>query len=120
MREVKDEPFIHYDPEQSPALYYLLERACLTAGFTPVPLCTGPEILTIANLISSGLGVTLMPNDMFTLIDSDQVVALDLENQELYSSILVIWHKANELSAITDYIIQILHKMVSTKSHIPT
>ncbi|MDQ0878407.1 DNA-binding transcriptional LysR family regulator [Paenibacillus sp. V4I3] len=90
--ELKNETFLHYDPKHSPSLYYLLEHACLTAGFIPKTIGAGPEILTIANLISNGIGITLMPQDMLELLNSYKIKAIALKNLSLFSSISVIWN----------------------------
>ncbi|MDF2723082.1 MAG: LysR family transcriptional regulator [Paenibacillus sp.] len=98
--DFRNETFLHYDPVHSPSLYYLLEHACLTAGFIPNTIGSGPEILTIANLISSGIGITIMPQDMLQLMHSHGIIGLNLKNQQLYSSISAIWNETN-VSAIT-------------------
>ncbi|WP_235426999.1 LysR family transcriptional regulator [Cohnella kolymensis] len=90
--DLKNETFLHYDPKHSPSLYYLLERACLSAGFIPKTIGAGPEILTIANLISNGIGITLMPADMLELLNSYEIKAVGLKNLSLFSSISVVWN----------------------------
>lgn len=111
--ELRNENFIHYDQHQSPSLYYLLERACLTAGFVPTTLCAGPEILTIANLIAHGLGVTLMPQDMVELLDSSKITAINLKDQHLQSSISVIWRDADYVPLTTQTILRLLKRTES-------
>lgn len=110
LSELRHEKFIHYDQHQSPALYYLLERACLMAGFVPNTFCVGPEILTIANLISQGLGVTLMPKDMVELLDSSKIAAVNLKHQHLQSSISLIWRDSDYVPLITQTILRLLNR----------
>ncbi|GIP33435.1 LysR family transcriptional regulator [Paenibacillus sp. J2TS4] len=95
LRDFKNETFLHYDPKHSPALYYLLEHACLTAGFIPKTIGAGPEILTTANLISNGIGITLMPRDMIELLQSYRIKGIALKNLPLFSSISVVWNNMN-------------------------
>ncbi|KQU18690.1 hypothetical protein ASG65_08020 [Bacillus sp. Leaf13] len=106
--EAKDESFIHYDAVQAHSLQFLLEKACLTAGFSPKELCKGSELLTIANLVSNNLGVALMPKDMIGLLGTSNVKALDIDNTELTSSISAIWKNNDDTSLLTN---QILHTL---------
>jgi len=100
--ELKNETFLHYDAKHSPSLYFLLEHACLTAGFIPKTIGAGPEILTIANLISHGIGITLLPQDMLQLLHCYQIKAISLKNLTLLSSISVIWNNANMPGIVED------------------
>lgn len=109
--ELRNENFIHYDRHYSPSLYYLLERACLTAGFVPSTLCAGPELLTISNLITHGLGVTLMPKDMVELLDPSKVSAVNLRNQHLESSVSVIWQDSEYVPLNTHFILRYLRQL---------
>lgn len=109
LSELKNEHFIHYDPRRSPALYFLLERACVTAGFIPNTLCVGPEILTMANLIAHGLGVTIMPQDMVALLEPKKVVAIDIANEQLESSISAVWHGASYFPPAMHGLLQMLN-----------
>ncbi|SDD79522.1 DNA-binding transcriptional regulator, LysR family [Paenibacillus sp. UNCCL117] len=109
--DLKNETFLHYDPKHSPSLYYLLEHACLTAGFVPKTIGVGPEILTIANLISNGIGITLMPEDMLQLLGSYDIKAVPIKNMALYSSISAVWNNTHP-SLITEAALRILKESV--------
>ncbi|MFM1653025.1 LysR family transcriptional regulator [Brevibacillus sp. B_LB10_24] len=109
--ELKNETFLHYDAKHSPSLYFLLEHACLTAGFIPKTIGSGPEILTIANLISNGIGITLLPQDMLELLQSYRIKAISLKNLSLLSSISVVWNSAN-VPVIVEDAIRILDEMM--------
>jgi DNA-binding transcriptional LysR family regulator len=106
--ELRNETFLHYDPKHSPSLYYLLEHACLTAGFVPKTIGVGPEILTIANLISNGIGITLMPQDMLQLLKSHPIKDVAIKNMSLYSSISVLWNDV-QTPVITEDALNILN-----------
>jgi len=110
LKELQHEKFIHYDRQQSPALYDLLEQACLVAGFRPKTFCVGPEILTIASLVANGLGVTLIPQDMATLLDSSKVSAVNLTQQTLHSSISIIWRNSDYVPLITQTILRLVNR----------
>jgi DNA-binding transcriptional LysR family regulator len=100
LNEFMNETFLHYDPEHSPSLYFLLEHACLTAGFIPKTVGTGPELFTIANLISNDVGITLMPEDMIALLYAYDIKGVALTNLNLYSSLSVVWSDMNAKAII--------------------
>ncbi len=108
LSEVKEETFLHYDKEKAPSLHYMLENACLNAGFIPKILVTGPELLTIANLISNGIGVTLMPEDMIQLLPTENIKVVDIKNHKAYNSVSVIWNERKNVSMITQYALDVL------------
>lgn len=95
LSELKNETFLHYDPKSSPSLYYLLEHACLNAGFMPKTIGAGPEILTRANLIASGIGITLLPRDMIELLKPYEIRGIDIVGTTMSSSISVVWNMMN-------------------------
>jgi len=114
LKEFMNETFLHYDSELSPSLYFLLEHACLTAGFIPKTIGTGPEIFTIANLISNDIGITLMPEDMIALLSAYNVKGLTINNNNLYSSLSVVWSETNS-KAIIGRAIHILDQFKSLR-----
>lgn len=93
LKELADEPFILFDSRHANALSSLVWLACLEAGFFPRVLCEGPELLTMANLVSAGLGVALMPKEMTQLIPADAVSALDLKGQTPISTLALVWNE---------------------------
>ncbi|WP_210365991.1 LysR family transcriptional regulator [Bacillus sp. REN3] len=112
---MRNETFIHYDKEASPSLYSLLEHACRTAGFVPNSIGGGPEILTIANLVSNNLGITIMPRDMFYLIQSFGIKALTIKGQQLSSSISVIWKESSYIPLVTKQSVELIRDMTLEK-----
>ncbi|WNF36220.1 LysR family transcriptional regulator [Bacillaceae bacterium IKA-2] len=117
LSELKHESFLHFDEKQSPSLYLLLEQVCLSAGFIPKVLAIGPELLTIANFIAKGIGVTVMPSDMVNLLPSHQIKAINLNDQRFYSSISAVWDNSNKVSLITQYALEELEK-ISNETHL--
>ncbi|GGF20215.1 LysR family transcriptional regulator [Halobacillus andaensis] len=107
LEDFAEELFFHFDPDHSPALYSLVEHACLSAGFVPKTVGTGPEILTIANLIKEDIGITLLPEDMIELMNDRDVIGLDLKDIHLFSSLSLIWHEEN-YRQITEAAVSIL------------
>ncbi|WP_161524811.1 LysR family transcriptional regulator [Alteribacter lacisalsi] len=108
LSEMSGETFLHYDPETSPSLHGVLEQACRTAGFVPRTMGIGPEMLTISNLIASGIGITLMPADMIDLLPGDKIKGIRIEGQELYSSISAVWNTSNFIPPVTQFALELL------------
>ncbi|WP_243292226.1 LysR family transcriptional regulator [Bacillus sp. FJAT-47783] len=108
LHEAKNEFFIHYSDQQTNSLQFLLEKACLNAGFSPKKLCAGSALLSIYNIVSNNLGVALMPSDMTSLIETSKIKTLTINNLELFSSISVLWNKDNNTSFLTNHILYIL------------
>lgn len=108
LKEAYEEPFIHYDYSQAHSLQYLLEKACLAAGFSPKKLCTGSELMTIANLVSNNLGVALLPKDMISLIETTKLKVLDINDLKLTSSISVIWKDHEDTTPVMNNILKYL------------
>src|SRR5699024_3652098 len=92
LNELKNDFFLHYNKYTSTSLYYLLEEACMQAGFTRKTISSGSELLTISNLISHNLGVTLIPNDMLKLIESPNIKSLYLQDITSEISNIAFYH----------------------------
>lgn len=91
LEELRNEKFLHYNTSESSALYSQIEAACIHAGFKPNTICNGSEFLTMANIISHNLAVALMPHDMLQLVPNNNIIAIDLEDVFLESSIAGVW-----------------------------
>lgn len=113
LTELANDAFLHYDPIQSPAIHRLMQKACEQAGFRPKTVCSGSELLTISYLVGNNFGVTLMPADMFELIESDRVCSLELDDVNLESSISAVWEDSPYMGASTKRIVSFLKKMKS-------
>lgn len=111
LNELSDDFFLHYNKDTSTSLYYLLEEACLQAGFKPKTICSGSELLTVSNIISHNLGVTLIPNDMLELVNSQNIKVLDLEEVNLESSITAVWHDDGYINSNTKMLLNLMHDL---------
>ncbi|RNA67639.1 LysR family transcriptional regulator [Alteribacter keqinensis] len=109
--EARNETFLHYDPDTSSSLHTTLEQACRTAGFIPKTMGIGPELLTIANLIANDIGVTLMPTDMIDLLPSHQIRGIDVKNQDLSSTISIVWKQSTSIPEITFHALNLLEDL---------
>lgn len=111
LKQLQQDYFIHYDPIQSPTLYEMVEHACAEAEFELKVVCTGSELVTISQLVSTNMGVTLLPKDMVKLISSPKIKALDLEDIQLKSLVIAIWEDDGYLNMHTKLMIQMLEKL---------
>ncbi|WP_206950978.1 LysR family transcriptional regulator [Trinickia acidisoli] len=64
LRELADEPFIFVRRPGSPGMYADILTACREAGFSPNVVREVPRMLSGIKLVSTGLGVTLVPASM--------------------------------------------------------
>lgn len=115
LSKMKNETFLHYDPKLSPSLYFLLEYACLSAGFIPKTIGAGPEILARANLISHGIGISLLPRDMISLLRPFHIKGISISGMSMSSSISAVWNSTN-ISQITEDALKVLERIRKEKS----
>jgi DNA-binding transcriptional LysR family regulator len=98
------EPFISYAPPEGPAFEGMFMSACQQAGFYPRVVQHASEMLTKLAFVSTGLGITLIPQNM-RAVHIPNVVYLDLEASKLtinYSLALAQQAKSDN-SAITAF-----------------
>lgn len=108
--QLADEPFILFDARQANALASKIWAACLEAGFVPRVLCEGPELLTMANLVSAGLGVALMPREMTRLIPPEKVAVLSLHAPKTASSLALVWDQTGYLPQTAQFFIRLMQE----------
>ncbi len=63
LAECADEPFVRLKPETFASQQRAVEEACAQAGFTPRPEEEADTLNSLAALIGSGRGITLVPAD---------------------------------------------------------
>lgn len=91
LAELQDDYFIHHNQSDSNTLYNQLEEMCFAAGFKPKILCSGPELLTISNIVSKNLAVALLPEGMYNIVPNKQIQAIELEDVYIENSIAAVW-----------------------------
>jgi len=109
VEKLKDEKFINYNEERSHSLYALLEKVCLFAGFTPNTICVVSELLTIINLVKHNVGISIMPEDIIQIANTDKIKSLTLKNQQLYSSISIVWEDHFYLNFLISEVIKTIN-----------
>lgn len=113
LSELSNDYFLHFNETQSSALYHLVENACNDAGFNPKTICTGSELLTMSNIISSNIAVTLLPKDMLDLVQSPEITALELQDVHLESSIAAVWRDDGYINANAKILLQTLEDLLT-------
>lgn len=67
VRELEDQPFVHFPREIAPTLYDQIQSACRDAGFLPRVVQYVREWLTLIALVQSGFGVAIVPSSFHML-----------------------------------------------------
>lgn len=67
LAELADEPFVLYRRASGPGLHDAITAACHAAGFSPRTEQEAPRMVATLNLVSAGLGVTIVPESLSDL-----------------------------------------------------
>ncbi|PAE87917.1 LysR family transcriptional regulator [Shouchella clausii] len=102
LNELKEEDFLHYDPKTSSTLYYLMEYACMSAGFSPKIVAKGAEFMSRAVLISNGIGISIIPEDMIQLYSAYEIKAVPIKDISVMSSISMVWNESRDNDILRD------------------
>lgn len=96
--ELEDEEFILFHDD-----FYLKDQIienCKRIGFYPKTVANISQINFIENMISQGLGISVVPQSLYNMM-GDEVTALKIENARLSWHLGVIWRKDTYLSHVT-------------------
>lgn len=115
--ELKNDYFIQHNKSDSNALFNQLEKICATAGFKPKTLCSGPELLTISNIIANNLAIALMPENIYHTIPKRNLIALDLEDVYIENSIVAIWKDDGYINPNLKLLIMMLRQFKQDHEH---
>lgn len=98
LEELANDPFISF--KQGYGMRTLTERFCREAGFAPNVVFEGEDVATVSVLVSSGIGVTLIPS--FTGIASRKIKKLRVTEPSCRREIGLAWRKDRTLSPSAD------------------
>lgn len=105
--DLRDEPFITYDPAVGSVVDDAVVRTCATAGFSPRREHLVAETATVIALVAAGLGVALVP-DSARALTLTGVTFRDLPDTE-HVTLALAWRTdddspvlANALAALND------------------
>ncbi len=111
LAELQNDYFIHHNQSDSNTLYNQLEKLCYTAGFKPKILCSGPELLTISNIVSKNLAVALLPEGMYNVVPNAHIQAIELEDVYIENSITAVWRDDGYINPNVKLLINVLRGM---------
>jgi len=94
LAELANDPFISF--KQGYGMRTLTEQFCREAGFAPNVIFEGEDVATVSVLVSSGIGVTLIPS--FTGIASRKIKKLRVTEPSCRREIVLAWRKDRSLS----------------------
>ncbi|QHT58523.1 LysR family transcriptional regulator [Paenibacillus lycopersici] len=98
LEEVADDPFIGFKKGYS--MRSQTEQFCRQAGFSPRVVFEGEDVATVSVLVSSGIGVTLIP--AFTGITPSKIKKLRVTEPVCRREIGLAWLKGRTLSPSAD------------------
>jgi DNA-binding transcriptional LysR family regulator len=75
-------------------------RVCADSGFTPSIVCATDDNLALQSLVSSGLGVALVPRLVLSFLSHPDVVAVPVEPARSRRIAAYTWHDLARVSAI--------------------
>ncbi|MBO7746815.1 LysR family transcriptional regulator [Paenibacillus sp. MWE-103] len=94
LEELAGEPFIGF--KKGYGMRDLTDRFCAQAGFAPQVVFEGEDVATVSVLVSSGIGVTLIPS--FRGITPSKIKKLRVEEPACRREIGLAWQKGRTLS----------------------
>jgi DNA-binding transcriptional LysR family regulator len=94
LSELSEDNFIGFKKELG--MRELINKFCEKAGFKPVIKFEGEDVSTLAGLVSSGLGVTIIP--AFHGIDSNKIKQISISEPYCHREIGLAWLNGNTLS----------------------
>lgn len=106
LRHTKDESFALYNSRFG-GLRTLTESYCKSAGFSPNVIFEGEQLASILDVVSSGMGITLVPDNH--LINKSLFKLISIKEPSCFKTISLIWRNESFLppSAVRfiDYVI---------------
>lgn len=92
LRELAEEMFVLYPPNEGHAAYNLVQRACIKAGFVPRASEFVDDVFGILGLVAAGLGIAIMPQSV-SLLNVSGVVFHHLPDLTENFELSVVWRE---------------------------
>lgn len=103
LSELKKEPFIFFPRHMLPDYYDEIIKMCMTSGFTPKIVQEASHMQTTINLISSGIGLSIVPGSA-ALLQRKGVVYRELADFSNGFDVALIWRKDNTRSVLRNFL----------------
>ena len=107
LAELAQEPFVFFDPGVGTALYGEVLELLQRYQIQPNIAQEVGEAMTIIGLVSSGLGVSILPAS-FRRVRLSDVVWIPLEEADAQSEVWLVWSKQREVTAISAAMMSLL------------
>jgi DNA-binding transcriptional LysR family regulator len=103
VRQIASEPFVQVPRERSPGLHDTISRLTAAAGFVPRVAQEAIQMQTVVSLVSSGLGVALVPSSVANL-GRQGVVYKPLSDTHDPVEIWLVWRRGHLESAARSFV----------------
>lgn len=107
LSELAQEAFVFFDPSVGTALYSEVLELLRRYQIQPNIAQEVGEAMTIIGLVSTGLGVSILPAS-FHRVQLSDVVWIPLEEQDAQSEVWLVWSKQREIPAVTAAMMSLL------------
>ncbi|WJY17029.1 LysR family transcriptional regulator [Pectobacteriaceae bacterium CE90] len=107
IQQLANEPFVFFAREVGTALYDEMLTLLKNYGITPYITQEVGEAMTIVGLVSSGLGVSLLPAS-FMRIRVDGVKYLSLSEQDAISEVWLVTHRNRPINTAAQTLISLM------------
>lgn len=107
VRELADEPFVFFDPQVGTALYTEILTLLHHYQIEPNIAQEVGEAMTIIGLVSTGLGVSILPAS-FRRVRLADVVWIPLQEEDALSQVWLVWSRLRERPAVMSAMMALL------------
>ncbi len=92
--QLKNEPFILFDPEYSSSYYEKVMQIFDDSGFNPIISHNTIHASSIYKLVENNFGISIVPNSLKSE-ENDQLQFISLDNIPQKTTLSVVWNKNN-------------------------
>ncbi|HXP97570.1 MAG TPA: LysR family transcriptional regulator [Telmatospirillum sp.] len=103
LKALRDEPFIWFPRERSPAYYDFLIHQCHKAEFTPTLVQIATDVSTILGLVAAGMGYSLVSEASKYNCPAQAILHSHAELSETYD-VEFVWRKDNAMPALSNLV----------------
>jgi DNA-binding transcriptional LysR family regulator len=102
-QELKDEVFVMFARDPSPAYYDHVIAICAAAGFQPVVRVAAAQVLAVVTLVATGFGVSIVPESV-KKAGIAGVAYVPLRGVKRQPSAFMAWNPAREVPGIRELV----------------
>lgn len=94
--DLKEESFILF--RKGFALHDRVRETCIRNGYEPAVTYESAQWDFISEMVSSNLGISLLPETICTRLDPEHIAAIRMVEPKVHWNLAIIWHKHHYLS----------------------